>query len=675
MDFLDDADLKEIILHMPGNVFWTDQHGRYKGCNLNVAKTLGLSSTADIIGKTIHELIADQAIANEVTRYDLAVIEGNQTVEMEQKAFDDQGNQAVYLTKKLPLHNTKGAVIGLLGISVDITKRKEAEKAALEAKSAAEMANRAKTEFLANMSHDIKTPLTGVIGMADIMVHDETLRSVDRERARIIRESGQQILALFNRCMELSTIEMQGWTAKDEVFSLQALADSIHTLLAPKAIAKNLSLNCQCDVVLSDLLEGPRESLYLILLNLVSNALKFTKKGKVTLKIQQQVTDAEQTIVEFHVQDSGIGIPKDKHQAIFERLYRLEPSYTNQVEGSGIGLYLVEQYVRRMNGEITVNSTLGQGSTFVVKIPLKVAGNQAVSTQSCSIEPTNLSVCDHKQASRSIPTHLAHKKTSSDETPRILLVEDTQIVQHITQQLLHSVGFRVDTANSGKEAIQLFAPEKYQVVCMDIGLPDMDGYAVAQALHDQENADRPTPIIALTGHGVVDIEKFCGQAGIQGILSKPLLRKQAEKIWQRYAEHQSITVPGLMLLETAANPCDENELLDITATLEGFDSPTTAYELIAKFVHDLETQFLPKIKVAIAQQDLDQIRFHLHQQMGALAYIKAPLLEKTLSDIQTASRAEQPMTQNTYHTIEKVVMQLAKHYQKRLSSEQEYKVG
>lgn len=567
-----------------------------------------------------------------------------------------------------PIFDEAREHIGFAGIARDVTDEKLLSQSLLASKNAAEAANRAKTEFLANMSHDVKTPLTGVVTMADVMVHDTMVRETDRERAKVIYASGKQIVSLFDSCLDLSKLEMQEWFSRPEIFSLRELLDDMLALFLPKAISQNLSLTIDYDKALPYAVEGPRESLYRVLLNLLGNALKFTEKGGVLLKaVSGPSSDGENVMVEFHVQDTGVGIPEDQYQVIFEKLRRLTPSYNSKIEGSGIGLYIVDQYVKRMGGTIQVKSKVGEGSTFIVLVPLKrvlVSSHcqHVVVQNSFPVEKRSL-----LEVARSNPftANFSEVALPVHAVARVLLVEDTEMLQFVTKALLTDAGFTVDIASSGEEALEKFSPEKYDLIYMDIGLPKMNGYEVARAIRVKEaagQASQSIPIIALTGHGAIDVQAFCEQAGMQGVLSKPLTRDQAKKIWQRYGQHKTIDVAGLNSTEADISSMAESDILDVAGTIQLIGSQEVAQQVIAQFVQSVEGEVLPTLKTFIEQQAYEPLRLELHKILGSLAYIKASRLQRRLLALQKAAQDAVVLKPEAYSGIEQAVRQLVDFY-------------
>ena len=665
--------LREIIDNVPGDVYWKDTQGVWLGINARGSDSLRkmgfLSDPKEVIGKTDSELFGEET-ARHFKANDQIVIHEKREISQEESATLQSGEKLVQLSIKRPLYNEVGGVIGIIGNTVDITYLKKIESSLHAAKEKAEVANRAKTEFLANMSHDMKTPLSGIVTTAEVLISDKSISEISRKYGEIIADSGKQLADFFTSCLDLSKMEMEAWASHTTAFSIKKLLENIKALYLPKAMSSHLALHVEYDDALPQSVEGQRDDLYRVLLNLMGNAIKFTKQGSVTLRAKiLKHTDEQQVTVEFQVQDTGMGIPEDKYQVIFEKLHRLKPSYESQVEGSGIGLYIVDQYVKRMGGEIRVDSTVEEGSTFTVTLPLKIVSNEA-ELSLAAIEPPAIviapEVIREKTSHRVASTNISENQ-NAENLPRVLLVEDNEMIQFVTKSLLNTAGFAVDIAGSGEEALEMVEPNKYGLIYMDIGLPKMSGYETARAIREKEktlNAAEGTPIIALTGHGAMDVQAFCVEAGMQGILSKPLSREQAEILWQHFKIDASIPVPGLTLLTHDAPEPQAEEILDVDATIKMIGTQDIALSLIAKLVGDLKNQFLPQVKSIISENKGDELQFLLHRQLGALAYAKAPRLEKTLFDVQTMAQKGANIDQAVYQDIEHEVQRVIDCYAK-----------
>ena len=318
-----------------------------------------------------------------------------------------------------------------------------------------------------------------------------------------------------------------------------------------------------------------------------------------------------------------------------------------------------------MDGSINVESAVGKGSTFTVLLPMTIASTLSLSKNTAE------KVFTESNASASVTPPITapgnFSDSSTDETtlaadaPRILLVEDSPIIQMVTRDLLNDAGFRVDVASSGEEAVEMFSPEKYDLIYMDIGLPVMNGYQTSLEIRAKEKTEHARlliPIIALTGHGAVDVQTFCGQAGMQGVLSKPLTREQVENVWRRYGKGESIHVAGLTLIALFSPSSTNVQIIDLAATITLLGTERQAHAMLALFEKELTEQFLPNIEKLIKQHNHEALRKQLHTMMGTLCYVKVPLLHQAIVDLQLAA-------QSSFHTIENAYQQLqreAKHF-------------
>ncbi|MBP9727216.1 MAG: PAS domain-containing protein, partial [Gammaproteobacteria bacterium] len=220
--------LEEIISYMPGTVYWTDVNGVYQGCNANLVKVLKKDSAKGVIGKKMHELTDNQVIADLIKKIDSEVMLNDKEIVLEEEAFNADGKAAVYFTKKQPLHDAKGQVVGMLGVSLDITERKLAEQEAIRAKEQAEAASRAKTEFLASMSHDVKTPLSGIIALSELL--SARLSADEKQKVDDISLCAKKLMSFFESCIELSKMDMAQLQHVEQAFSISKITEAIHAL-------------------------------------------------------------------------------------------------------------------------------------------------------------------------------------------------------------------------------------------------------------------------------------------------------------------------------------------------------------------------------------------------------------------------------------------------------------
>lgn len=526
---------QNIIGNMPGNIYWFDKNCRSVGCNKEVLALFNFKSMSEFRGFTFEELGKIGGWTAEATasfkQDTLDVIRSGQSkCNIEEPLMpNSKGNLTYYLTTRAPILDIDGNVLGVVGTSVDITERKKMEQALKVAKLAAEEADKAKSDFIANMSHDIKTPLSGIIGMTEILLH-RLSQAEDINFAQDIMAASQQLMIFFDNCLEVAKLEERTAILAEEPFNIRAVVQEITDLFYPAIKNKGLALYVKCDDKLSDYWIGSRAGIFRVLMNLVGNAVKFTEVGSVTIKVDLGLkSTSTASIIKFSVIDTGVGIPQEKHAQIFDRFTRLTPSSKGIHSGSGLGLYLVKKLVDNMSGEVHLISEEKKGSQFTVAIPLEASlltadEHEKKDLFSCSLGKPPLT------------NRKPFLKSHSYLTPkRILVIEDNEIAQKVMQANFASLNYQTDIANCGKKAIELFEAGKYHYIFLDLGLPDIPGYIVASDLRKMEKKSiYQVPIIALTAHITNDITKRCLEAGVNEILNKPLSLEQVKFIISHY---------------------------------------------------------------------------------------------------------------------------------------------
>ncbi len=529
--------IEKIIEYMPGNIYWFDKNCLGIGCNNNVLALFNFKSVNEFTGLTFEKMGELAKWSPEATasfkKDTLEVIStGQAKINIEEPPIPGSHSDSVYyLTHRVPFYDNQGEIAGMVGVSIDITERKKTEAALKKAKEEAEIAKQVQSDFIANMSHDIKTPLAGIIGMADVLAS----RLTDENDIGFIRDiivAGQQLMIFFDNCLEVAKSEARSSLPLTESFNLKTLIQEIGNLFQAAMTNKGLKFIVYFDDQLQGNMLGSRSGLFRVLMNLVGNAIKFTETGSITIDAKLGATStSNKTIVLITVKDTGIGIPKDKHAHIFERFTRLTQSNKGLSAGSGLGLYLVKKYVDAMQAEIHLSSVENQGSQFVIAVPLEIS----------SLPPT-----EHEMEKTfplvnqiNIRKNIAAKTTLANPmsiTARILLIEDNFIAQTVARSILTSLHCQVDIASTGKEAMDLFEAGKYQLVFTDLGLPDIDGYGLVRYFRKiEEGSSYQTPIIILTAHITKEIRKECTDIGINEVLHKPLMSEKAKILLERYA--------------------------------------------------------------------------------------------------------------------------------------------
>jgi signal transduction histidine kinase/ActR/RegA family two-component response regulator len=407
-------------------------------------------------------------------------------------------------------------------VALDQAKKQEETMVELrEATRAAEAASRAKNAFLATMSHEIRTPMTGLMGTAELLC-ETNLSPEQRELVEIVRSSASTLLTIINDILDYSKIEAGELTLQTQSFDLSSLVEEVVWLFRGRAVKEGLSLALDSSPALPDRVSGDPVRVRQILWNLVSNAIKFTEAGSIRIRVSPRLDREPSALIRFEVKDTGIGIPEQSIPRIFEDFTQLDMSTTRSFTGTGLGLAICRRLVAEMGGEIGAASQPGEGSTFWFELPLP-------EDESSETRPPLPS--PEESSSRSTPTPAEER---SLEEYRVLLVDDDEMVRNVVSRMLTILGPRTEVASSGREAIRLFRERSYDLVLMDLHMPQMDGYQATAAMRADERGGRRTPIIALTGAANQSDRVDGLESGMDGHLWKPVKLEQLSEILQRW---------------------------------------------------------------------------------------------------------------------------------------------
>lgn len=616
--------LENIVASMPGHVYWKDRNGIYLGCNNRQARSLGFQYGHEVVGKTDFDLPWGENKAELFRKNDLHIMRNGKTEIIEEKAQVD-GKNAIVLSHKSPMRDKQGEITGLLGISIDISDRKKIESELKIAKEKAEAASLAKTEFLENMRHDIRTPLTGIVGFSDI-IKSEAENPHIKEYADNLVASSHALLDLMDEVLEAIRVSSGEIPKMKKKFILKDILQHVIDLNRAKASAKRLNFSLNFDEDIPKYLIGDNIRVHRIVLELLANALNFTDSGFVKLTVKLARRHKREVIIKLLVEDSGIGIPKDKQQEIFLQFKRLTPSYKGIYKGAGLGLAVIKQFIDELEGEIYVDSVVQKGTIFTCIIPLKVALIEDDMGIDANFEPQNLLSAEQMPVN-----NIAQSSPSNGFKHRILVVEDNTIAQTVAKALLTPFDCQVDLALDGQTAVRLWKQNEYDLIFMDIGLPDMDGYEVTHYIRVQEIArNHHTPIIALTAHVGEENKQRCIESGMNAVLSKPLTQKSCSDILGSFIpsrKEKEIIFPNyaaeLPEIEEDLFELDTFPILDIPEGMKATGTEEVLCEMLQFMVEQSMPEDIALLKKAHDLDDWEKTQKLAHKIKGGVVYVGA----------------------------------------------------
>ena len=688
--------------------------------------------------------------------------------QLEYRVRRKDGSYVYWSDRGRPIYEANGQLIKFVGACTDITERKEREAELQKAKEAAEAASRAKSEFLANMSHEIRTPMNGIIGMTTLAL-ETPLNSEQKALLNTVRGSADALLCIINEILDFSKIEAGKLELEPIAFSVRELVEDTLLTLALRAHQKGLELACHIPPVVPDKLIGDPVRLRQILTNLVGNAIKFTERGEVVVRVAVESAES-QPFLHFSVSDTGIGIAKDKHDLIFEAFTQADNSTTRTYGGTGLGLTISARLVQIMGGRIWVESEPGAGSTFhftasiqgqiqaappapslyrhnIKDLPVLVVDDNATNRRilqeallSWEMRPTVVadgvaalsalkqareggavfslvildagmpdldgftlakrikqtrglaegfimmlsSACQVEDAERcrklGIPAYLTKPIRRSDlldailtalgstaiftkpdedepvapapRSLRILLAEDNVVNQQLAVRLLERAGHSVWVAANGRKAVEIYAKKKFDVVIMDVQMPEMGGFEATAAIREEQKASgKRVPIIAMTAHAIKGDRERCLAAGMDHYVTKPidpprLFAAIEEVVSSGRSTHTSHAVTA------SAEPFPEISRVDQRILLRRVEGDRVLLkELVHLFLEDTP-RLVRDLRDAIAQGDSQRMVRVAHTLKGAIANFAAAHASELARSLETSIR------QGNLTSVDELLLQL-----------------
>ncbi|HAT33826.1 MAG TPA: hybrid sensor histidine kinase/response regulator [Janthinobacterium sp.] len=638
--------LQEIIDMMPIGLFIKDAEGR--PLLMNRASEQQFGFTLDQIDDDNERLCAG------LSHRDREALAGRVLIDFEESVWNPAlGQQRLLRTFKKPVADERGAPAYLICMSIDISDAKRAEHALRElnehleervaqrteqldqAKQVAEEASLAKGQFLANMSHEIRTPMNGVIGMAYLALKTE-LDPRQRDYLEKIRFAGEHLLGIIDDILDISKIEAGKLEIERVDFSLDHVMQTVSTVVAPKAAGKDLTLVFELDPALPAMLLGDPLRLGQVLINYTNNAVKFSERGAIAVKVFQVAREGTDCLLRFEVRDHGIGLSREEMGKLFQSFQQADTSTTRAYGGTGLGLAICKQLAQLMGGEVGVSSVAGAGSTFWFTARLGVSG--------ASVPGMHDKV--NGAAAAMLASANAAAVMAALKHARILLVEDNTFNQQIALEMLEEAGASVCLANNGAEALALLGQTDFDCVLMDVQMPLMDGLEATRRIRADARL-AGMRVLAMTATATSEDRVRCVEAGMDDFISKPI---QPAMMYQTIAnwlpEREPLAAPAPRAAPAfkptlAGDPAVID--LSILAKLLGFH-PQKVRKFAFKFLQSAQDGFAD-IAAALARGDLQQVRELGHRIKSSARTVGALGMAELCQELENLPREAQEQTQ------------------------------
>jgi CheY-like chemotaxis protein len=520
-----------------------------------------------------------------------------------------------------PVYNANGQAEKLIGTLQDITERKLAEQEIFKSRELADKSMKVREIFLANMSHEIRTPMNAILGFTRLL-YETNLSAEQKSFIDAIHFSGENLLVIINDILDLSKIQSGKMTLEKCDFNIHELVSGNLSVLRPKAQEKGLSLSVKMDQQLPPRIKGDPVRLNQVLTNLISNAIKFTERGGVVLEINSTAIEKDDISIEFKVKDTGIGISSDKLALVFDNFAQASNDTTRRYGGTGLGLAIVKNLVELQEGEISVISTPGFGSTFTVHLPYEKV----------------------KEGTMEFGAQIMTSHESLDLLGDIavLVVEDNAVNQLLVKKVLQKTGCKIDIASNGLEALDCIKFKKYDVILMDVQMPEMDGYEATQ--HIRTKLPSPmcdVPIIAMTAHAFGSDVTRCISAGMNDYISKPF---KPEDLFSKIIKHMKPTDHTKVISlhqsdDMLKYKIDLNPIFQLCNGDAAFLN-----ELI--LVYDKQTPaFVEKLRSYTKSHNFEAVKSVCHQIKSSYGLLKMSELDKVLLEISMLLTSTKPETE------------------------------
>ncbi|PSJ41451.1 aerobic respiration two-component sensor histidine kinase ArcB [Zobellella taiwanensis] len=586
--------LRSFIDTSPDLVYYRNELEEFSGCNKAMEDLLGRQEK-ELIGLTPYDVYPED-VAEKVVETDKEVFARNESQTYEQWLQYPDGRRACFELRKVPFFDRDGKRLGLLGFGRDITERKRYQEQL-------EKASRDKTTFISTISHELRTPLNGIVGLSRILLATE-LSTEQRQHLKTIHFSAVTLGNIFNDIIDLDKLDRSRLELAPEPLELPSFLDDLESLARLQAEQKGLYLHFDRDGDIPEWILADGTRLRQVLWNLVGNAVKFTDDGGVTIRCMADELDPGQVTLRFDIEDTGIGIPAELQQKIFALYFQVEGK--KHATGTGIGLAVSQQLVDAMHGTIELDSEPGEGSCFSVTITVPRAAPPAD-------DPV-----------------VAHLPSLS-----VLLVEDVELNITVARALLEKLGHRVTVARDGAEAFALLAGQDFELIFLDIQLPDMTGFDIAARLREQARSSGAPlpPLVALTANVISDKQQYLAK-GMDDAISKPLSSKAIKGVLARFFGQPAAESP-------VAAPEEIGEVLD-TLFLQDYVDTVGARALLSSvdLLESMAGDYLARLNAFLAERSQPDIVEEAHKIKGAAGSVGLKRIQQLAQLVQSPERPD-----------------------------------
>ena len=606
----------ELFETLQEGVYFCDPAGGLLDVNPAMVRMLGYSHRDELVGKNIGSLYFEKP--NDLFP-ERTVSPRSASLTREITLQQKDGTPIICIDNSNAICDAFGRMIRHQGTLVDITVRKRSEEELHKAKESAEAANLAKGAFLAHMSHEIRTPMNAVIGMTGLALETD-LTPEQREYLTMVRDSGETLLRLINDILDFSKIEAGKLGLDSTDFSLRGRVGEVVKMLDVRTKQKGLELVSRIGANVPDTLLGDPVRLRQILTNLVDNAIKFTESGSIILTVETESLADNDVCLHFSVEDSGVGIPPEKQNLIFEAFTQADNSTTRKYGGTGLGLSISSRLVDLMGGRIWVESEPKKGSVFHFTARFGLLTEQ------------KRTAFPHADSEAAVPPAPRLSRESHTEL-QILLVEDNAMNQVLAQRLIRKRGHNIVVASNGREALAALEIEHFDLILMDIQMPEMSGVEVTRIIRrkEQETGEH-IPIVATTASAMKEDRIRCLEAGMDAYLSKPLEREPLFETIERLTGYARKSAP-IVSDARSANP-----VFDRTAALASLEGDS---ELLREIAGIFLTQYpgqMEKIREAVSTGNPQLLESSAHALRGGAANLLAQGVVAEASKLEEIGR-------------------------------------